>query len=299
MNNLEQYFIHPTERPVDDSEAKVDLIRSKDHPIISFFYESCFYRHDYEICDTVYALPYEEFFCFVSTEDDYALGATLTIEIAGQTFVTDRCCFVRVPAFVPHGKISLTNMTTPVFSYVTGAGREHTSLPEYMWRPEDVLPMEDMVMYNNSQTTRDPHKCEHQTLIIRSTPGKNTKGETSGSVRRYYKTPGWLYVDNAHLHPTPEILGYFGTDAWHPFELGGSYSQGINGQVFTFDKPTVVFLPPFVPHCPIVVHKLEKENFWHSAGLTTGPDTKTPGFDLKEFNVENDEIKVIDMAEPW
>ena len=62
--DMQKYLIHPIERPVDDSEAKVDLIRSKDNPIMGCFYESCYYRHDYVICDTMYALPYVEFFCF-------------------------------------------------------------------------------------------------------------------------------------------------------------------------------------------------------------------------------------------
>ena len=159
--------------------------------------------------------------------------------------------------------------------------------------------MEEMVLFNNAATTRDPHACEHQQLIIRSTPGKNTKGIIGGSIRRYYRTPGWLYVDNAHLHPSPEILAYYGADAWHPFDLGGTYSQGINGETVIIDKPTVVYLPPYVPHCPVVVHELTKDGFWSSSGLTTGPDKSRPGYDLPEFNVVDGKLTEFHMDEPW
>ena len=300
--NLEQYLIHPTERPVDDSEAKVDLIRSKDHPIMGFFYESSFIRRDFVLCDTEYALPYDELFCFVSTtRDNEKLGATVTIEIAGKKFTTDRNCYIQIPAFVPHGHVSVTDVETPIFYYVTGTGREHTSLPKELWHPEEVPALEEMVIYYSEVScNRDPHKCEHQSLVIRNTPGVTSKGSIGGSLRRFFKTEGWTYVKNAHIHATPEILGFYGMDPWHPFELGGTYSQSINGENITIDKPTVVYLPPYLAHCPIIVHKLEKDNFWSSTGLATGPESSAPVYNLTSFNIEEDgKARVVHMEEPW
>ena len=300
--DLQQYLIHPVERPLDDAEAKVDLIRSKDHPIMAFFYESCFIRHDYVLCDTEYALPYDELFCFCSTTlDDEKLGATVTMEIAGQTLTTDRNCFVQVPAFVPHGRISVTNMETPIFHYVTGTGREHTSLPKELWHPEMAPALEELVIYHSEEScNRDPHKCEHQRLVMRNTPGVTSDFKLGGSFRRFLKTPGWTYVKNAHIHATPEILGFYSADPWHPFDLGGTYSQSINGENVILDKPTVIYLPPYMAHCPIVVHKLEKDNFWSSTGLATGPESSAPIYNLKDYGLEeNGEPMVWHMEEPW
>ena len=299
--NLEQYLIHPIERPVDDSEVKVDLIRSRDNPVMGFFYESCFLRGDYVLCDTEYALPYDELFCFVSTtRENEKLGAAVSIEIAGKKFTTDRNCYIQIPAFVPHGYISVTGLETPIFCYVTGTGREHTSLPKELWHPEEAPALEEMVIYYSEVScSRDPHRCEHQSLALRNTPGVTSKGSIGGSLRRFFKTEGWTYVKNAHIHATPEILGYYGMDPWHPFELGGTYTQSINGQRMRFDKPTVVFLPSYLPHCPILVERVDKENFWHSTGLTTGPAYGKPIYDIKSFNIENGKAKVINMEEPW
>lgn len=300
--DLEQYLIHPIEREVDDSEAKVDLIRSKDNPVMSFFYESCFYRHDYVLCDTEYALPYDELFCFINTEhENEKLGATLTMEINGEKFTTDKNCMIEIPAFVPRGHISITDLKTPVFSFVTGAGREHTSLPKELWRPQDALPIEDMVAYYTGELDSDDPHGERQKWVMVAVPGKTLKGEFVGSIRRFYKTDGWVYVNNAHIHGTPEILGYYGSDPWHPFELGGDFYQSLNGERLHFDKPTAVYIPSYVPHCPVVVDNIQMENgcFWHSTGISAGPINRKEHYDFKSFCVEDGKAKEIHLEEPW
>lgn len=115
MSHLfEKYLLHPIERPITDEDAKIELICSKDHPMMDYFYESCYYRHDYVICDTIYALPYNELFCFMSlNNDDEALDATVTMEINGQTLTVSRPCKIQIPAFVPHGHITIKDVKTP------------------------------------------------------------------------------------------------------------------------------------------------------------------------------------------
>ena len=145
-NLFEKYLLHPIERPITDADAKVDLIRSADNPIMDFFYESAFYRHDCVICDTIYALPYNELFCFMSTNNnDDVLDATVKMEINGQEIILDRPCYVQVPAYVPHGKIEIFDVKTPVFSYVAGFGREHLSTPEANWIREPEITIDELM----------------------------------------------------------------------------------------------------------------------------------------------------------
>ncbi len=296
-NSIEQYLCQPIEKPITDDDAKVDLIRSKDHPIMSFFYESAFYRKPYVICDKEYALPYDELFCFASTtDDDKKLGAKISFTVNGEKFETDRTFMIQIPAFVPHGPIEITEMETPIFSYVTGMGLEHRSLPKQSWHPELALPMEEMVIFYNGDDAGDPHVEQPQKWLIRSIRGKTTKGECCGALRRFYKTDGWVYAKDSHVHNNPEILAYYGTDPWHPYELNGEYTQYLNGKPITFNKPTVVFIPSYVPHCPIVVHKLPKDNYWHSLGLATGPINSKPEYRMDYITVES---APFEMEEPW
>ena len=131
---FEKYLLHPIEKPITDADAKVELICSKDHPVMEFFYESCFYRHDYVVCDHIYALPYTELFLFCSTNGkDDELDATVSIEINGKKLTVNKPCCIQVPAFVPHGNMEITNVKTPVFSFVTGYGAEHVEIPEENW----------------------------------------------------------------------------------------------------------------------------------------------------------------------
>lgn len=299
MSNPQQYLLHPATDCVDESAAKVDLIRSKDNPIMNCFYESCFYRKDYVICDTEYALPYTEFFSFQNTAPElHDLGATLSMEIAGQKFVTDQNCVIEVPAFVPHGHIALTNMTSPVFSYVMGPGREHTSLPKASWHPENLGNLEEIVRYYNGDTVTLGPK-DVQEFLIRCTPGKTIRGDISGTSRRFYPAKRWVLAPECHIHDTPEVLGYYSADPWHPYELGASFSQCINGEKVLIDRVTAVYLPPYVPHCPLVVEGVERDSFWHSVGLNTGFTDAHPEWNLKELGVVDEQIQEFAAEEPW
>jgi hypothetical protein len=293
---FEKYLIHPVERPITNADAKVDLICSKDNPVMGFFYESAFYRHPYVICNKEYALPYDELFCFINPDDNNNLGATVSFKIANEKIVTDRCCMIQVPAFVPHGPIEITDMETPIFSYCMGIGLEHCSLPEENWRPQDALPLDEMIIYYNCDDIKDPYEVKPQQWVMKCIPNKTMKGEVCTSLRRFHKSDGWVYVESAHLHCSSEILAYYGTDPWNPYELGGDYIQSINGEMLHITKPTVVFLPAYTAHCPIIVNKVEKQNFWHSTGLATEPINKKPGYDLPNLNIEAGEVE---MPEPW
>ena len=301
MSHLfEKYMLHPVERPITDADAKVELICSKDHPIMDFFYESCYYRHDYEICDTVYALPYNELFCFMSTNnDDEALDATVTMEINGQTLTVSRPCKIQIPAFVPHGHIMITDVKTPVFNYVAGFGREHVGVPEELWKTEDVIPVEEMIIYNNADTTGspDPDVNEPQHWVIKCLANKTMKGDLSGIMRRFFETEkGWLYVRRAHTHGYPEALGFYGTDGWNPYKLNADITQYIGGHIFKIDRPTLCYFPAYVPHCPIFVNRVWKQILWHSFGRAIGPFNAAKTYDFENIIVQNGEAE---MPEVW
>lgn len=296
--SVEKYFLHPVERPITDADAKVVIVSSEDNPIVSFFYESCFYRHDCVVCEKPYALGYDELFCFMSTNFDYhKLGATVTIDVAGKKLVVDKPCMIEIPAFVPHGPIEISNVETPIFSFVTGPGREHSSLPTQSWRPEDAYdPAEMVTYYNGDDLTNETHFNPEQEWLIRAIPGRTTKGEVIASLRHFRPAGPWDYVDGSHLHAAPEILGFYGADPWHPYELNGEYTCYVNGESVRFDKPTVVYMPSYAPHCPIAVHGVTKDNFWHSTGMSAGPSSFKPGYKLEYMNLKAGEFP---MDKAW
>ncbi len=297
-NQFAKYLLHPIEKPITDADAKVELICSKDHPVMEFFYESCFYRHDYVVCDHIYALPYTELFLFCSTNGkDDELDATVSIEINGKKLTVNKPCCIQVPAFVPHGNMEITNVKTPVFSFVTGYGAEHVEIPEENWETENVQPLDEMVLYCDYAPEIDPVKVGDQHYVLKYLSGKTLKGDfPNGIFRRFHPTDGWLYVPQAHVHASPEIIAYYGTDGWNPYELNGSYTVYAGGEEYTFTKPTLCYYASYLPHCPIDVHKLEKENFWHSLGRSVGAFNAIKTFELPIINVNDGPIE---LKKPW
>lgn len=297
-NQFEKYLLHPIEKPITDADAKVELICSKDHPVMEFFYESCFYRHDYVIADSIYALPYTELFLFCSTNGkDDELDAEVTVEINGKKLTVDKPCCIQIPAFVPHGNMEISKVKTPVFSFVTGYGAEHVAIPEENWETENVQPLEEMVLYCDYAPEIDPVKVGDQHYVLKYLSGKTLKGEfPNGIFRRFHPTDGWLYVPQAHVHASPEIIAYYGTDGWNPYELNGSYTVYAGGEEYTFDKPTLCYYASYLPHCPIDVHKLEKENFWHTLGRSVGAFNAQKTFEMPNINVKDGPIE---LKKPW
>ena len=294
MGYFEKYILHPIEKEITDEDPKVDLIRSQDHPVMGFFYESCFYRKPYVIAEKEYALPYEELFCFANTTaDDDALGATVSITVNGEVFTTDQNTVIVIPAFVPHGPIEITEMETPIFSYCAGAGPEHVSLPEENWVREGVKDIKDMVIHKNSDKN-DPHSyaSEHQTVLMQCL-FHFIPGTEFFSIFRRFEVGGPWYFADGHLHDNPEILAYYGMDPWHPYEMKQEVTQYIGGEKYILDKPSVCYFPPYVFHCPLSIEHTDAPCYWHSLAPTMNKYVKN---ELKGLSGENGDTPVI---KPW
>jgi len=63
-----------------------------------------------------------------------------------------------------------------------------------------------------------------------------------------------------HVHPVPELLGYFGSDPNNPFDLGAELDiyMGEEMEKHTFNQSSLIYIPPNLPHAPIVIKKMER-----------------------------------------
>jgi hypothetical protein len=63
-------------------------------------------------------------------------------------------------------------------------------------------------------------------------------------------------------HPFDEFVMFFGTDPANPDALGGEVEywlgEGKEAEKYIIDKPTCIFVPAGVVHCPLLVTKVEK-----------------------------------------
>ena len=76
-------------------------------------------------------------------------------------------------------------------------------------------------------------------------------------------------VGGPHTHEYPEILGFYGSDPFNPWELNGEVEFWINGEQHILTKSTMVFLPPNMPHCPLKVNRVDKPIFHFSVVMNS------------------------------
>lgn len=280
----EKYLYHPIRKPGAEKATKIDLIRSKDNEMMSFFYESAFYLGDRVISEKEYALSCDELFCFMNASGKGdELGATVSITVNGQKFVSNKCFMIEIPSLVPHGPVEITGLKSPVFFSVTGAGREHVSLPEENWKREDIAPVEDMVTYAGDSGKGD--------IVFECLPNETLKGDVYSTVRTIERG-GSLNVSNRHFHEFPEILCIYGSDPERPYDLDGEFLRYIGGEEYRITEPTALYIAPHVVHCPVKSVRIGKDCIWHSVGHSFGSYTST---DLDS----GEEPGMFDLVKPW
>lgn len=72
-----------------------------------------------------------------------------------------------------------------------------------------------------------------------------------------------IQVGQPHSHPYPEILGFVGTDPENPLELGGTVEFWVDGECHHLTKSTMVFIPPNLPHCPLMTEAQGDKPIFH------------------------------------
>ena len=89
---------------------------------------------------------------------------------------------------------------------------------------------------------------------------------------------GWWYKSNRertlanpniqtakpHFHEYKEILGFYGTNPEDPWDLGGEVEFWVDGEQHILTRSTMVFLPPNIPHCPLIVNRVDTPIFHFS-----------------------------------
>ncbi len=71
-------------------------------------------------------------------------------------------------------------------------------------------------------------------------------------------------VAKPHFHSYPEILGFYGSDPYHPYDLNGEIELYVDGEQHILTKSTMVFLPPDLPHCPLLINRVDAPIFHFS-----------------------------------
>jgi hypothetical protein len=256
-----KYFIRPDQADLSGL-ARRPMVRSDDHDLVSFYFDSAWYYRPCVVRKEEYALAYDELICFVGQDMDHPeeLGGEVRLFIAGQEFVTDKSCMVLIPQYVPHGPISVTRVSRPFFTYTGGASREWVPVSREQWRVPARIDFDQYVLHNNGI---DNNEAELEVFRLHNEENKiigNVSGVFYGKFRWFRVTTpeDMLFALESHSHSQPEMLNFFGNDSKRPSDLGARVTMEMMGETYSFDQSTSVFVPANQPHCPLTINRVER-----------------------------------------
>jgi len=64
-----------------------------------------------------------------------------------------------------------------------------------------------------------------------------------------------------HVHDTDEIIGFFGSNANDPYDLGGEIEIWLEDEKYIINKTAMIFVPAGMKHCPLIIRRADRPIF--------------------------------------
>lgn len=89
----------------------------------------------------------------------------------------------------------------------------------------------------------------------------------------YHSIPERDPLFDTHVHDdTDELIGFFGSDPVHPYELNAVLEIDLGGETHRLDKTTLIYVPAGLPHNPLRIIEVKKPIFHFSVVRTAKYD---------------------------
>ena len=83
----------------------------------------------------------------------------------------------------------------------------------------------------------------------------------------YFDVPEKNPVFEEHIHGYDEMIGFYGSNPFDPYDLGAEMEVAIDGEVHTLTRTSMIFLPAGMPHMPLSIKKVDRPVFHFSVAL--------------------------------
>lgn len=208
----------------------------------------------------------DELLMFIGSDPDNPenLNAEIELWIENDRLTFNTTSMIFVPAQAAHGRITVKNVTKPVFHYTC-----HTNKDTYEEIPAMATAAEGTYAHNRVEKYapvdgRLPTAPPGFLTRLLWIDGKKLRGAP-------YLEAVWFLTSNdtgpeEHTHDFDEFLGFIGTDAEKPAELGAEIQFFLGGEAVTVTKSCLVYVPRGVRHSPILVPSLERPIIHFSGG---------------------------------
>ena len=224
------------------------------------------------------------FFAGIDPDDHENLHADIELTIGNDVLRPGETCAIFVPAGAAHGRLTVKNLTKPVFYYVC-----HLQTGTYAY--SDAQPGEPAGKYA-------------QNYAVKYVP---TSGQMPGAPDGFLqlllyldsaRVPGAPYMETTwfkavndtgpapHAHKFDERIAFVGMDPSAPEELGAVVDFDIEGEYVRTEKSAVVYIPRGVTHSPILVPEMKTPILHFSIGREGDYDRKGEAFN-NEYRPED------------
>ena len=194
------------------------------------------------------------------------LNAEIDFQLENDHFVFSENSFIFVPEGCAHNIVSVKGLKKPMLHYIMQIdASEYKAIP--------------------AAATAEPGKyADHRVIKYERTDGQESTPPPPGFLtfllwidgrkvpNAPYTESVWFHTSNDtgpenHIHANmDEFVAFIGSDPEHPEELNGDISMTLGDAVVHTTKSTIVFIPRNVSHCPLLVHRVDRDILHFSGG---------------------------------
>lgn len=197
-------------------------------------------------------------------DDPENLNAEVELWIENDKLTFDTTSMIFVPAGAAHGRIEVKNVRKPVFHYTC-----HVNTDKYGETPAVATAAKGVYAGNRVERYAPvdgklPDAPPGFLKLLLWIDGKKLAGAP-------YMEAVWFLTSNdtgpeEHAHDFDEFIGFIGTDATRPEELGAEVTFFLGDEAVTVTKSCLVYVPRGVKHSPILVPSLDRPIIHFSGG---------------------------------
>jgi hypothetical protein len=201
----------------------------------------------------------------------YDLGGEIEFWLEDEKHIITRTAMIFLPAGMKHCPLIIRRVDRPIFHFSTVTGGS------YIQQKSEGESIKSKSTYDNHIVTE--LKIPEEKQKIAADYSKYAKrilwmdenvvdGAFHMNTAWYLKAARTL-EDKPHTHDTDEIIGFFGSNAADPYDLGGEIEIWLEDEKEIITKTTMLFVPAGMKHCPLIIRRADRPIF-HFTVVTGG-----------------------------
>jgi hypothetical protein len=208
---------------------------------------------------------------FIGSDPDnpHDLGGELAIWIEDKKYPITKSGLIFLPPNTKHAPIDITRVDRPLYHFnILNSGKYETLHDDKITSGSDYAKNIVTELYEPEQKriiAKDYAKYATRILWMDEDV---VPGAFHMNTSWFFKA-GPTLESVPHSHDDPEVIAFFSSDPDKPHDLGAEVEFWIDGEKHLITKSAMIFMPPHVKHCPMILNRVDRPIF-HFTVVTNG-----------------------------